>query len=1039
MAIVVLAAVSAWSAPPAAAQEKYGTDAPSLQAAARELAVALRDAPKLDAKLRKWQETFCKWLAVQGPPALEAVQSLLKDPSPDIQAFGAEMLVQCARGDTYADYDKERPAARKVVPTEALGPVAGALMGSTDPFLSAMGEWALSVRLGKDYEPVMERVTGVAKPWPGADGPEWYRQWIAQAPEKLLERDCVRQAVAAGAHRSTKALARSADDMLRRAEGLTGYIRAHGGPQQVAAEAGLQRAQAAAAQLRQAAQKDPQDVIGQRKLWLAARVAVRDVTMANPDINFQQIVFALRRGDGGGGNITFGRANSAPPGGDIVIKAGLSPADPVKPLIAGRLGPGHVKGLELWFDADRLVFAYARQPADRDAWEQAHLFEMNIDGTNLRQLTAGKFQTDQEPTYLPNGDIVFCSDRSFFGSQCAGALEQDNMILNLYRCDSDGNNLRPLSNNKDFDRFPHMMDNGQLLFLHWEYLDRHLWHPHTLWTCHPDGTMNDAVYKQHICEGPMSLRETRQIPGRQKLVGVACGHHNSDMGAVMLVDYDAGINEPDAMRMVTPGVSGTEGGYGKAAPVAEGGVQDAGGYYRFPCPLSEKSFLVSYSYNLGGPNFCLYYIDVWGNKELIHRDVQTSVAFLSPLRKTPKPPILPDLAAPEQDGKQRFAKAYLHNVNNDLPGVPPGTVKHIRIAQPMPWPCVKNEEKGRGFTDLHYMSTTGWAPAFGMWGWGASRAIGIVPVEEDGSAYFKVPVDQPVFFQALDKDYTEVRRMRSYVTFMRGETRGCIGCHESKEIAPPTTRGMGLASRRDASMPTPPPVFGDRLLPDYETHIQPILDRHCVSCHGQKDPNGGLDFTSRKVHNYNQSYRTLFGLKPSDPTPSMSNGYWRFWYPDQAPPCDDATSKAMLKEMHNNKYPGQLVTIASRDLGAEVTPPMAYGSSISKFTRAVLEHQQKKGWLKELTQDEWIALVTWVDLNAQYWGTYVDKDSYFAKTSKTCRRVKVVFPDPWESPAAGEWYWASESEVRVRPAKPEPAPAAAALSAKTDAPTAGEP
>jgi len=83
--------------------------------------------------------------------------------------------------------------------------------------------------------------------------------------------------------------------------------------------------------------------------------------------------------------------------------------------------------------------------------------------------------------------------------------------------------------------------------------------------------------------------------------------------------------------------------------------------------------------------------------------------------------------------------------------------------------------------------------------------------------------------------------------------------------------------------------------------------------------------------------------------------------------------------------------------------------------------------------------VTWVDLNAQYWGTYVDKDSYFAKTSKTCRRVKVVFPDPWESPAAGEWYWASESEVRVRPAKPEPAPAAAALSAKTDAPTAGEP
>jgi hypothetical protein len=122
----------------------------------------------------------------------------------------------------------------------------------------------------------------------------------------------------------------------------------------------------------------------------------------------------------------------------------------------------------------------------------------------------------------------------------------------------------------------------------------------------------------------------------------------------------------------------------------------------------------------------------------------------------------------------------------------------------------------------------------------------------------------------------------------------------------------------------------------------------------------------------------------------------------------------MLRSMHRNEQPEQLVLIASRDLGADITPPLAYGSSLSRLTRAVLQHR-RKDVVKDLTEAEWIALVTWVDLNAQYWGTYVDKDSYSAKKSRTCRRVKVIFPDPWQAPPAGEWYWVGDSEVRVRP------------------------
>jgi hypothetical protein len=1016
---LVSAAFYLFALPPiqlAAAETQFGTDAESLAHEARRFAVALDDPGKHDVKLAKQYESFCKWIAIQGPSALSTIRTLLADPSPEIQAFGGELLVACAYGDRYPSYDASRPAKRTIVPTGDLGCLAAELMDSPDPFLAGLGEWAIAIRLGDEYEGRLDRrgTSMRAMPWPGDDAPQWYKKWHDQGPQQLLQNDYVRQAVAAGAHRSAKALARSADSLVHRAEKLIGYVRNRGTASQIAAaDQAMEKVVTAQASLHHQLDNRPTDIAGHHRSWLDLRQTVRGVCLANTDINFRKIVFALRRGDGGGGNITMGRNNASPPGGDIVVKTGLAPGDPVTPLIQGRLGPGHVKGMELWFDADRLVFAYAKQPEAAAHWEQAHLFEMNLDGANLRQLTEGKHSTDQEPTYLPNGDIVFVSDRSCFGSQCAGALEQDNMILNLFRCDPDGRNLRPLSNNKDFDRHPHMMDNGQLLFLHWEYLDRHLWQTHTLWTCHPDGTLNDAIYKQHITSGPMSLREARQIPGQQRLVAVACGHHNSDVGAIMLVDYTRGINNPEGMENITPDVSSTEGGYGRGRPVPEGAVRDCGGYYRFPSPLSDKSFLVSYSYDTRGQSgYGLYYIDVWGNEELIHRDLQTSVAFLSPLRKVPRPHELPEMTAPASDN-QRFARVYLHNVYDDLPGVARGTVKHLRIAQPMPWPSVKDEGKGCGFNDLHYMASTGWSPAFGMWGWGASRAIGIVPVEEDGSAYFKAPADQPVFFQALDKDYTEVRRMRSYVTFMNGESRSCIGCHESRTNAPPRREPVGTAAHRAPSQPAPP-AWGDRVLPDYETHIQPILDRRCVSCHGEKAPAGGVELTSRKIHHYNQSYRALFGLKPTDPTPAPASGFWKFWYPDEPAPCDETISKSMLRAMHRNEQPGQLVLIASRDLGADITPPLAYGSSLSRLTRAVLEHR-RKDLVKDLTDTDWIALVTWVDLNAQYWGTYVDKDSYSAKMSKTCRRVKVIFPDPWQAPPAGEWYWVGDSEVHVRP------------------------
>ena len=45
----------------------------------------------------------------------------------------------------------------------------------------------------------------------------------------------------------------------------------------------------------------------------------------------------------------------------------------------------------------------------------------------------------------------------------------------------------------------------------------------------------------------------------------------------------------------------------------------------------------------------------------------------------------------------------------------------------------------------------------------------------DGSAYFEVPADRNLFLQALDKDFRELQRERTYVNYRPGEVRSCTG------------------------------------------------------------------------------------------------------------------------------------------------------------------------------------------------------------------------------------------------------------------------
>jgi hypothetical protein len=96
--------------------------------------------------------------------------------------------------------------------------------------------------------------------------------------------------------------------------------------------------------------------------------------------------------------------------------------------------------------------------------------------------------------------------------------------------------------------------------------------------------------------------------------------------------------------------------------------------------------------------------------------------------------------------------------------------------------------------------------------------LGETPVEEDGSAFFRVPSGISVFFQALDADGLAIQTIRSLTYLQPGQTLACVGCHESRETSPLAGR-MPLAATRAPAKLIPGPTGSWPLR--YDELVQP--------------------------------------------------------------------------------------------------------------------------------------------------------------------------------------------------------------------------
>ncbi len=67
---------------------------------------------------------------------------------------------------------------------------------------------------------------------------------------------------------------------------------------------------------------------------------------------------------------------------------------------------------------------------------------------------------------------------------------------------------------------------------------------------------------------------------------------------------------------------------------------------------------------------------------------------------------------------------------------------------------------------------------------GIAVAMGIAPIESDGSFFVKTPADRPIRFTLLDRNGSVLRAERGWFWIRSGEQRICVGCHTGPERAP---------------------------------------------------------------------------------------------------------------------------------------------------------------------------------------------------------------------------------------------------------------
>ncbi len=422
------------------------------------------------------------------------------------------------------------------------------------------------------------------------------------------------------------------------------------------------------------------------------------------------------------------------------------------------------------FDGKHILFAGKK--SNHEPW---HIWRMDANGKNKIQLTEGE-KDCVSPLYV--GSLFHLNDKK---PTDQFAYLSDN---HLYTRDRDGKYPRRISYNPYPEYSPEILPNGRILYSSVK---------HNGYAANAEKIL-DLLAVNIDGTDLMGFLTGADLPGNKKMVRVVPGKRIYFI--LSKVNRWLGGGSLGYVSSRRPAHS-----YRQLAPANKG-------LYHSPCPLPKGKLAAAYRDKTKNSPFALLLMNPETGKHIkkLYADPKYHCIDAHPLVSRPIARGRSSFVAHQQDsGILYCVNAYISE-DPEIKQLPPGSIKQVRVLEGV-------TEKVKDKTVV------------------VRRILGVAPVETDGSFHIRVPARTPVAFQLLDKDGLALASQSSWTWVMPRESRGCIGCHENRELAPPNQLSQAIV--KPAVVLTPPPE--KRRTIDFFKEIYPFYRFRCAGCHGNVD------------------------------------------------------------------------------------------------------------------------------------------------------------------------------------------------------------
>ena len=536
------------------------------------------------------------------------------------------------------------------------------------------------------------------------------------------------------------------------------------------------------------------------------------------------IVFA-KRSVGSAGNPTDGTRFNA--GGDIMYMDLSSPSAEMENLTAELTqGEGDVSDPEASFDGRRILFS-VRGPGN-PSW---NIYEYDFDTEVMRRIieddAVANRGDDVDPAYLPDGRIVFSSNRQQKTQELMAAdnvepyqyldeYERERTIV-LHVMDSDGSDIKQISFNQSHDRNPTVLSTGEIMLARWDHVGNRNHFP--VFFTNPDGT---NIFVQYGAFSPgNSFLHPREMPDGRVMSSLMPLSGTREGGAMMIVD----IRNFSENNSPAPGAP--EGAVGQEQAtlfdVDFGRGVSEFGRYTTPYPLWDGTnrALVSWSPLRpeteedpltgeemeveGEPLYGVYMFDL--DLKTLRPIALPEEGFIFtdpiPLIARPAPNVVADKPLDQDLAAEGMAVLNVKSVY-DTDGLGIMGSRVLAAGETLPMTAPPPDDERSQVPDLarlkdpaqtmaserpaRFVRVTKAVPtprgisreAIGETNLEMQQIVGYSEIEPDGSFRIKVPADTPIGVSVVDSRGRAFQTHTNWIQARPGETRTCNGCHSPR-------------------------------------------------------------------------------------------------------------------------------------------------------------------------------------------------------------------------------------------------------------------